>query len=324
MGADDPTQPKTCNFASHTKSYEAEEVQKTLRMMGATGIKADGLWGACSESAYAKVFGEPLTKESLLKIFEINCAKLNKVFAGSKTCSDGSDAVDPNYTKAPPPSGGGGSSSLLSKIAASVATPKLQVTKRASAASMIKNPTYVPKTTVDNALSVGEQTIIPGVPNLYVTIGGLALLGVAGWFAYGAMTKGGGKVKRNAGKKVRRSSSRAKAVAKFRRFVATHMGHGNKPTKAAYVRAVKDAQASGATDEDLFKAVWAQHDRVVAKARTKLAKTHIWWVVGRKGGKIVRRAGPQTRKMSQTYVKTARQQPHNAFITFRVEKHDNW
>jgi hypothetical protein len=287
MGADDPTQPKTCNFASHTKSYEAEEVQKTLRMMGATGIKADGLWGACSESAYAKVFGEPLTKESLLKIFEINCAKLNKVFAGSKTCSDGSDAVDPNYTKAPPPSDGsdavdpnytkapppsGGSSSVRHTITA--ATP--QVTKRWSVASMIKSPTYVPKTTDDNALSAGEQTLIPGVPNLYVTIGGLALLGVVGWYGYKAMS-GGGKVKKNAGKK--------------------------KPTKRPAKRRSK---------------------RRTTAATKPRGRESIWWVMSYRGKKKVAGSGPTNLSMATDYVAQLQEQQRMCGTRHVIEQHDNW
>ena len=188
-GLGEDVTPKTCNFASHTHSDEAQAVQHTLRLMGATGIKEDGLWGACSESAYAKVFDEVLSAASLEKWFGIKCAKLNKAFAGSTVCKDGSDTVDPTYTKAPPGGGGGQTvaptsmQSLLAKIAPS--KPSMTVSK---VSPTLVSSAYRGSFSVASATS-SEQTLIPGVPNYAVTIGGLAVLGVVGWFGYKAMTK---------------------------------------------------------------------------------------------------------------------------------------
>jgi hypothetical protein len=90
-----------------TGNEAARAIQTEMVRRGAKGLKVDGLWGNCSESAYQKLFKEPLTKESVLKNFNVNCTSFTKDggFAPSK-CTNGTDAVTkpPAETGPPAPS----------------------------------------------------------------------------------------------------------------------------------------------------------------------------------------------------------------------------
>ncbi len=184
----------TCKFSRHNPPNEAtKRMQAMLVAAGASQVKIDGYWGPCTESAYQKIFGEPLSKESLAKL-GITCSSFVKEADG--TCTDGSDTVTPI--------GGGGQpatptsmQSLLHLSPSKAAAPTFSKVSPTLVSSVYRKPI-----TVASATSSSEQTIIPGVPNLYVTLGGLAVLGVVGWFGYKAMTK---PVKRNGRRRVHRN-----------------------------------------------------------------------------------------------------------------------
>lgn len=97
-----------CVFATWTKSAGAQAIQEELIRRGATKLKADGLWGPCSESAWQKVTGVPLTRASLESQFGIVCSSWNKAgIFDVKKCTDGTDAVtvkpSPEVVSVPPP-----------------------------------------------------------------------------------------------------------------------------------------------------------------------------------------------------------------------------
>jgi hypothetical protein len=86
-----------CEFlGSYRYSEAAKAVQEVLIAKGASGLKADGLWGPCSGQAFVNVFGEPLTKESLERHLGIKCKEAKISPLGP--CSDGSDKLTPGVT----------------------------------------------------------------------------------------------------------------------------------------------------------------------------------------------------------------------------------
>jgi len=91
---------QACTFATGVYSAGAKALQQLLISMGATKLKADGLWGPCSESAYEQITGEPLTQASVMAHYGINCSPYVKNVVG-KSCSNGSDAVTPMVTVDP-------------------------------------------------------------------------------------------------------------------------------------------------------------------------------------------------------------------------------
>jgi hypothetical protein len=80
----------TCTFTGTSEA--TKYIQGLLVARGATNLKVDGKWGPCTESAYFKIFGEPLGPESLQKNLDIICKKVTKV-TPTTTCGDGSDGV---------------------------------------------------------------------------------------------------------------------------------------------------------------------------------------------------------------------------------------
>lgn len=211
-----------CMFSQWMVYPAAKRIQETLVALGAKQIKVDGIWGPCTESAYQNVFGEPLSKESLQSKLGIVCSSFSKTVSG--TCKDGSDTVTPiggsggQPTTPPIYQTPTAMQSLLAKLSPSKAAPST-VSK---VSPTLVSSVYRKPITVASATSSSEQTLIPGVPNLYVTIGGLALIGVAGWFAYGAMSGGGKKVRRNSGHRSTGQFRRGQRVASKRSVDKKH------------------------------------------------------------------------------------------------------
>ena len=140
---------QACTFATGVYSAGAKALQQLLISMGATKLKADGLWGPCSESAYEQVTGEPLTQASVMAHYGINCSPYTKAVVG-KACSNGSDAVTPMVTVDP-----------NQPVTPDPGTPASVVSPGATTASLI-----------------------PGVSNLMLFGGlGVVVLGAVAYFA---------------------------------------------------------------------------------------------------------------------------------------------
>lgn len=199
-----------CLFASHTPYQKdripAKALQQELINRGATRLVADGLWGSCSESAYQRIFGEPLSKQSLQKNLGISCTHFIKKGTFSPSlCKNGTDAVlTPTQTSTQQIPGHppveyvnvpGSEQPTASKpgdattvTAASTATPASK--PKASA----RTPTSKP----------AEDEWIDGVPNYAVIAGGaVAVAAIAGLLLLGGKKK---PAVANYAKKVRRSA----------------------------------------------------------------------------------------------------------------------
>lgn len=99
-----------CTFATSWPvggGEAARAIQTEMKRRGAVNLKVDGYWGNCSESAYQKLFGEPLSKASIEKNFPIACSSFTKsgTFTPSK-CTNGTDQISapitPEVVPAPP------------------------------------------------------------------------------------------------------------------------------------------------------------------------------------------------------------------------------
>ncbi len=161
----------SCTFADKGANAPSQKyilaLQEILRERGAAALKADGWWGPCSESTFQKVFGEPLTKESLSRHVGVECAIFKKNIAGT-ACADGSDYV-----------AGVPSANASVRFGRFSVTPGLDPTKIASI--------FAPKTTPGGGTTPGSAgggttrtgaaaaSIVPGVSNTVLAIGAIAV-----------------------------------------------------------------------------------------------------------------------------------------------------
>ena len=213
-----------CMFSQWMVYPAAKRIQETLVALGAKQIKVDGIWGPCTESAYQNVFGEPLSKDSLQSKLGIVCSSFSKTVSG--TCKDGSDTITPI-------GGSGGQSTSMQSLLAKLSPSKAAPSTVSKTSPTLVSSVYRKPITVASATSSSEQTLIPGVPNLYVTLGGLAVLGVVGWFGYKAMTK---PVKRNGRRSFRRNGKIiASSFQRYNGGVRIKRLHGSSTVTRFYV-----------------------------------------------------------------------------------------
>ena len=86
-----------CEFlGTYRYSEAAKAVQEVLISRGATKLKADGLWGPCSNKAFENVFGEPLTQESIRRLLGVTCTKFKA--DPNNNCTNGTDVIAPMGT----------------------------------------------------------------------------------------------------------------------------------------------------------------------------------------------------------------------------------
>ncbi|MFA4971442.1 MAG: hypothetical protein WC683_02430 [bacterium] len=179
LGADAPIK-KSCTFATGLYSEGAKAIQQVLISRGATKLKADGLWGPCSESAFEKVTGGKLTQASILAQFNISCSPYIKNVIGT-SCSNGTDAytppavspddISPNIppTEKAPPVG--------TVVCPPGTDPIMQGTQVMCQAPVVANQPPPP------VVAPVRANLIPGVPNMYLGIGvGVLVLGGLAYF----------------------------------------------------------------------------------------------------------------------------------------------
>jgi hypothetical protein len=186
-----------CTFATWTSSEGARAVQQELVKRGATNLKVDGLWGPCSESAWRKITGVPLTQDALQSQFNINCSSFYKAgtFDPAK-CTNGTDAVvavstppevptathppvvcNPPYV-ADPTTGG-------CKLAPKPAVPDVP---KPDAVTKVTAPP-MDKLAVPPPAPIAKTQLIDGVPNTYLLAGGVVAASLAFWLLSNKSTK---------------------------------------------------------------------------------------------------------------------------------------
>ena len=176
MGLGTTGTTKPCTFATGLYSEGAKAIQNELIKRGALQLKADGLWGPCSESAYEKVTGEPLSAASILANYGINCSPYIKKVIGT-ACKSGTDvitqvdpppAIDP--TQPAPP-------------VAAVTCPAGTTPVNTGTEIQCQAPTISGQPPTPPVAPIGAS-LIPGVSNLVLFGGlGVVVLGAVAYFA---------------------------------------------------------------------------------------------------------------------------------------------
>jgi hypothetical protein len=164
-----------CEFIGTWRASEAaRQIQELLRAKGATSLKADGLWGPCTDSAFKNVFGEPLTKDSLQRLLGVTCEKFSKEVTGS--CTNGSDKIFPVTVAVPIP---GTASVVVAPAPAPAPAPDrspaelLRATTHIAAPSQTPAPVPAVPTKTTSASSGGS-----GFPT-WAAVAGIAVVAAA-------------------------------------------------------------------------------------------------------------------------------------------------
>lgn len=161
----------------------ARAIQTEMVRRGATGLKVDGYWGNCSESAYQKLFGSPLSKASIEKNFPITCSSFSKAGSFSPSnCKNGTDAITAVAPSTPPvvtevvP----GTNEPLPVLCGEgyVHDPLTGGCKRIPGVPAPAPPAPAPPVVRPPAAAAIEKTWIPGLPNTYAIAIGVGVVGI--------------------------------------------------------------------------------------------------------------------------------------------------
>jgi len=156
-----------CDFSRYSATEMAKTLQQALQNMGATSLKVDGVWGSCSESAYQKIMGTALTRESLEKMLGVTCGSFSKTGSPSPSgCTNGTDAI-----KAPPQQNPPWDTPAILDNPPDVQVPP----------TPIAPPASTPPTVF---VAPASKEWIPGVPNWATVAGTVLVLSVAGAAIY--------------------------------------------------------------------------------------------------------------------------------------------
>jgi hypothetical protein len=94
----------TCALTPWMATPFARMLQASLKARGATALKTDGTYGACTQAAFQNVTGELPSKDAIEKFFggTLTCSSFNLTPPTKSSCADGSDAVIEQPGSAPP------------------------------------------------------------------------------------------------------------------------------------------------------------------------------------------------------------------------------
>lgn len=166
-----------CEFIGTWRPSEAaRQIQELLRSKGATSLKADGLWGGCTESAFQKIFGEPLTQDSLQRLLGVTCKAFKKGQFGA--CTNGSDVIteviQPEVVVGPTPTAYPDQPVSFFKL-------KAPLTVQTSQQRLVQGITQegiqrvqaaeAARVAAETAAAVAAQQTVPGVPNWALAAG---------------------------------------------------------------------------------------------------------------------------------------------------------